>query len=175
MSEECPQCEREFKNSQALGVHRAKSHDVPWQDKQKLKKAYYEEGLSLSEMAERWGCNHNSVKQNMEKFGLDRRKAPQDPTRVPYHGFAEDTSDHVGAVYEEIQPHIDGSSYCVKVHRLVALAHGIIGTSEFLNGDVNVHHKNGHGLDNRPENLKAMRRGEHTSHHRPWEYNDWSG
>jgi len=143
--------------------------DAAYRDKETLEELYVEKGMSFTEVAEELGCAVATVQRWMDKHGIQSRKAPQDPTHPPYHGFRNPPDSSIGEEYEIVSTHIDGVNQSVPVHRLIAVGHGKLDPSEFWDSEIHIHHKSGHGLDNRPENLERLDRSEHTKLHSPWE------
>ena len=143
--------------------------DAPYRDKDILQRLYYEEGKSLQDMADQFGCSVFAIQRWMDKHGLERRMAPNYNDYPPYHGFRESPDGGIGQVYEIVSTRIDGDNYAVPVHRLIAVAHGILEPFEMWEQSIDIHHDSGHGLDNRPSNLQRMSKGEHIMEHKPWE------
>lgn len=143
--------------------------DSPWRDKETLEELYVEKGLSFNEVADELGCAAYTIQRWMDKNDIDSRQAPQDPTHPPYHGFKESPNGGIGQVYEVVSTDIAGEKHSAFVHRLIAVAHGILEPEDFASENIHIHHKSGHGLDNRPENLERLTESEHASEHMPWE------
>lgn len=165
MSDPCPECSREFDSKHSLGLHMRHQHDGrPWIPKDDLERLYFEKDKSQREVADHFDTSQIVVQKAMEKYGLDAEKSRNDPTRPPNHKF-DKIGENVGDKYEVIQCTIDYEPTMVYVHRLVAIAHGELSPSEMWGSELVVHHKSEHGLDNRPDNLEVMGRGEHQTHH----------
>jgi DNA-binding CsgD family transcriptional regulator len=129
-------------------------------DPETLRRLYWGEELSLSEMANRFGVSRTTVHNYMDKFGVPRRElseANRGNSRVEY---AYHTISANG--YERWEDYI--SDEMVKVHQLLAISEGRK-ASEVFSGDYAVHHKNGVPWDNRPKNLELMDMKDHSSHH----------
>lgn len=118
-----------------------------WHDPEWLREKYYDEGLTLEEIADESGLASDvTILRNMEKHGLERRETAEylrkeDAIRTAKH------DDH-----EQIRFCVNGTTYYYDVHRLVAIA--VFGL-DAVAGSV-VHHKNGIPWDNRPDNLELI-------------------
>lgn len=127
-----------------------------WKDADRLERLYWDEGLTLEEMATRFGCSESTVVNWMKRYGIERHKTPDQ--QPPNHRWTRDG-------YEQVRTKINQQEYTIGIHRLVAYAEGILSGTELLNGEKHVHHKNGVPWDNRPENLEAMTESNHHAHH----------
>jgi hypothetical protein len=136
----------------------------PWLPEDELRELYHQEGNSQREIADHFDCSLRALQRAMNKYGIKTDKARNDPTKPPAHGF-DKKSDVVGTEYEQVQTMIDGTAYRVSIHRLIAVAEGLLSPAEFFDPNKVVHHESGHGLDNRPENIEVMDRGDHQTHH----------
>jgi len=130
-----------------------------WRDEDVLEQLYVNEELSTSEIAEILGCSPPTVRNWMEKFGIERR------------GYSEST--HLAQRSEVVPFYLEHGSYpgWVGSHKGRSehlLSHRLLAVSEFgfdaLYGKV-VHHKNGCKIDNRPENLELITQAEHMDRH----------
>lgn len=165
MTDECPECGREFKNKRSLGMHMHHSHDGrPWIPEDELRELYIEDGLSQEQIAEHYDTSKGAVQRAMGKYGIEREKSRNDPTHPPSHKFMN-AGDPVGTEYEIVQCTMDREVYTILIHRLIGVAYGKLEPAEFWNGDIVIHHKSEHGLDNRPGNLERMDRGDHQTMH----------
>lgn len=165
MSVECPHCDREFDSNKALGMHCHHSHDGrPWMPEDKIREMYHKRGMSQRDIASEFGCSQRPVQKAMEWYGIESEKSCSDPTRPPNHKF-DRMKEPVGTEYEVIQTTIDYEPVKFYIHRLLAVAVGELEPHEFYDPDKVVHHKSEHGLDNRPENIKGMDRGDHQTMH----------
>ena len=127
----------------------------PWEveDEEALRELYHGENKSLKEVGDELDASAKAVQRAMERFDIPRRDPEHQ--RGPVHLRTDDYG------YMTWYPNCRGSSYAVRVHRLVAVAeYGL----EALEDKV-VHHKNTHKIDNRPENLELMTRAEHSKEH----------
>ena len=118
----------------------------------KLRELYWDEGLSLREIADRFGCHHTTVRQYMDRYEIPRRDGGGKPEAVSHaplcqhnDGYEMWVSDHDVAL----------------VHRLVAVAEHSV---EAVRG-LHVHHENGIQWDNRPENLVLVTPDQHGRRH----------
>jgi len=129
-----------------------------YSDPETLRELYYEEKLSLSDIADRLGCAPITIRRYMNEYGLPRRSMSR-ATEL-FHG-------KVGAPYvtkdgyEEWRLTHHQDEYRVRIHRLAAVAW--FGWSEVVQNDV--HHKNGIPFDNREVNLEPLDRSEHIRLH----------
>jgi len=167
----CDRCGGEFETAGGMARHKSWTHYNPWDDERVLRTLYYDELMSMQQIADELDCSSDTVERRMKEFDLDRRKAPDDPTRPPCHTF-NPYSEEVGAVYEKAYCRIDGELYQAQIHRLIAVGHGLLDPEEFFDNSVLIHHKTEHGLDNRPDNLERMDRGDHIRHHEIWKGSD---
>lgn len=127
-----------------------------WKEPDRLERLYWDEGLTLEEIGNKLGCSASTVSDWMKRLGVDREKIPEE--KPPYHRWNRDG-------YEEVKTKIEGVTYSIRIHRLVAVAMGELDPNDFRNPKINVHHKNGVRWDNRPDNLEVMSKSEHHSHH----------
>jgi len=74
-----PENIKPLKPSEHNAYHKAQmqdtwaNKDTPWRDKERLERMYYEQGNSLSEMADKLDCDDRTVRLWMDKYGLERR------------------------------------------------------------------------------------------------------
>jgi hypothetical protein len=170
MSEEhiCPECGNEFEAANALGAHKTFAHSEewhrPWKDKERMQELYHEKGMSQGEIAEKFDTDQGTVKDWMQRLEIETDKPRNDPERPPNHEFTK-RGECVGTEYEYVTSTVDYEKHAVAIHRLLAVATGDLPVSEFGNFDIVVHHRSGHGLDNRPNNIEVMKRGDHQTMH----------
>ena len=50
------------------------SAEEPYKDEETLRELYWDEGLSIGEVAERFGCARSTVHKYMEEYGIERRQ-----------------------------------------------------------------------------------------------------
>lgn len=118
-----------------------------------LKRLYWEEDLSIQDIANKAGICIGTVQYWMDKHDIERR-AP-DREKPPYFQHADDHG------HEMIRTLVDGKVKAVGVHPHVAVSE--FGTDAVAG--MHVHHKNGIPWDNRPENLQPMTNSDHITHH----------
>jgi predicted DNA-binding protein YlxM (UPF0122 family) len=145
----------------------SKSDDcIDHTDAETLRRLYWDEGLSMPEIAERSDVKyHSTILHWMEKHGIERREkvpASIEKRRVEYANLRLGKKGH-----PRWETKYDGGSDTLFVHRLIAVSEW--GYESVASNDV--HHKNGIPWDNRPENLKIVGHAEHTSIHSAGENN----
>lgn len=161
----CPVCGKEYDEEFPMKVHRGRAHSSPWDDEEKLRELYHDKELSQAEIAEVLDTSRSNIQNAMNRHGIEQRKSYGDPTRPAHHSFHMRESRPIGTCDERVSSWIDGRNQTVKVHRLIAVAHGKLDTKDLWSSDLKVHHKSGHGLDNRPENLEVVTQEEHRKEH----------
>ena len=130
------------------------SDDERLNDPAELERLYWEEGMSLRAIAEELGCEtHYKVNYRFKKFNI--------PTRTAYdqQNYASLRKDKDG--YPFWREYYDGEYNRVLVHRLLAVAE--YGFESVIGNDV--HHKNGHRFDNRPDNIELLDPSDHRRMH----------
>lgn len=127
-----------------------------WKDADRLRRLYWDEGLTLEEIGDKLGCDTTTVMNWMKRLGVERIKTPME--KPAYYD-----TDQYG--YERWKSKHNQRSYRVGVHQLVAIADGAEPYKVFSAGEYNVHHKNGVPWDNRPENVELLTKSEHGKHH----------
>jgi transcriptional regulator with XRE-family HTH domain len=125
-----------------------------YRDKGWLLKQYVEKKLTQSEMAEKAGCGQHTISRWLRKYDINTR----DKSDYITHPFV---GKHPKG-YIEARCQAGETDDRVYIHRLVAVAE--YGFDEVCGMDV--HHKNGFGRDNRPENIELRTPEEHMSEHR---------
>jgi len=161
----CSVCGNEFETENGRNIHRGKTHGNPWDDVEKVERLYHEEGLSQSEIAEKFGTSRSNIQNTMDRNGISKRKSYGDPSHPPHHSLHERKNRPIGTCDERVSTWIDGQNRVVKIHRLVAVACGKLDVTDMWNSDMKAHHKSGHGWDNRPENLEVLSQAEHRKEH----------
>lgn len=147
--------EKRWERGNEIGSER----DGPHSDPEWLREKYWDEKLTLEEIAEEAGVKSEvSILRAMESHGIERRdKSVAFTLSNPGAGFVH--ADAYG--YETIKHSVNNTTKNFKIHRLVAMAH--YGIEEVK--DCIVHHENGVPWDNRPENLELMTQSEHMKQH----------
>lgn len=158
MSEQykCDVCGEAFDNVKSKAAHMGHGHDEPWMDEGVLREEYVENGRSSYDLAEEWGCDSKTVRNWLDRHGIERRHAGN------YHRKAKVYYDTSKQGYGRWQLHAgEDRGSMVVVHRLAAVAwFGL----DAVSGN-QVHHKNGVKWDNREENLELMTASEHAKMH----------
>lgn len=139
-------------------------------DDNTIKSLYINEKLSAVQVARRLGCSVNTINGRLRKLGCGRERGdairlsftlkPRHPSN--YNGGR--VTKHSGYVYVWTPSHPRASGGYVLEHRLVWEQYH---KRQLPKGYV-VHHLNGIKNDNRPENLAAMKGGEHTNQTEPY-------
>lgn len=123
-----------------------------YQDSEILRELYHEKGMSTHELADELGVSQTTICRWMDKHEIPR-DIPV-PERPPH--YCEDAKGYM--VWRHKQ---NGIHHKVKVHRLLAVAE--FGYDAVVGNDV--HHKNHHKIDNRPDNIELINRSKHRSNH----------
>jgi len=126
--------------------------ETPWRSKKLLERLYVEEQRTTIEIANRLGCSNETISYWLRKHDISTRMS------LPHF--------HTNAYgYEYIRHTVNGELAQVPVHRLVAVATGVLDADKLKDSSVVVHHRNNISWDNRPKNLEAMDSREHSSIH----------
>jgi len=144
-------------------AHEKKGGDSPWRDKEILEDMYYNQRMSLSEIASELGCGDEDVRRWMEKYDLDRRSLSESHKVLTPVFYTSTDGYEISCSSNAMEENPDEA----RIHRLVAVAeHGF----DAVAGNI-VHHKNGIKWDNREQNLSVMSQSEHTALHQEQKYN----
>lgn len=130
----------------------------------RIRKSGKIDGPSVTAICDNWGWNDLKEEIGLEiyehdgKHAANAREAYQEQAKYSVPVRFHRTSDSVGGVYETART---AENEKVRVHRLQIVAYEGMGAVDGMH----VHHKSGHGLDNRPENLEVMTPAEHSRMH----------
>lgn len=128
-------------------------HEEQWRDEDLLEEMYVEKSMSLSEIADEFGCSRSLVGRYVRRHEIKRPET--------FTSFYTDASGYervIGSLKDEY----------VLIHRLVAVAeYGFDAVK-----DRHIHHGGGPEgsttpWDNRPENLEPLTPSEHARLHNP--------
>lgn len=124
-----------------------------YRDKEKIKRLYHDKGMSLDEVGNELGVSGETVRRWINRFDIDKK------TRELPHFFTRKNG------YEVIRERVDGETIEVRLHRLLAVAHGELPSDQLRGREKHVHHKNRVRWDNRIENLDVLDASEHMKIH----------
>ena len=126
--------------------------EYPWRDGETLRKLYWDDGMSMSDVADHLSCSRSTVKRWMKEHDIPRRDG-KDKWPPRYH-------THVSG-YERWRHQSLGDDCTVRVHRLLAVAeYGFDAVS-----DMDVHHENSIPWDNRHDNISLISHKQHGKLH----------
>ena len=131
--------------------------------KKELYDLYWNQGLTLDDIAEQVGCSQMLVKKKMAKLGIDRRSV-SDAAKLAFQngrkgdGRFQDSRDGYVYILKPEHHRADNRGY-IREHILVWEE---VNRKPLPKGWV-VHHLNGIKGDNRPENLLGMYHRDHNS------------
>lgn len=128
--------------------------DEPWKDEETLQTEYVENKKSTIDLANEWGCSPSTINDSLRKFGIDR-----------WGEVASINGTNTMRSYSFLHHREDGVNYYLRIHRLVAYSRGMLSSDELFSRDPPVHHKNGIGWINSPENLEVLTASEHIKRH----------
>lgn len=137
-------------------VHMATQADSPTPEK--LREKYWDEGKSLTEIAEEYDTWPTTVQRWMKKHGIDRRSSWAERGSVRCY-----PGPHTGGTRYTMIEHYEDGEYDTRLysHQLVAIAEGADPEKVFATDEFCTHHINGHEFDNRPSNLEVMSKRAH--------------
>ena len=130
-------------------------------DEDVLRELYWDKELSIQEIADKVDVSYTTIRRHMVENNIERRtRTEAQLARTEYNehpGVHEGSNGYMKIYHKDV----DGKAKQIRVHRLIAIAiYGIDAVK-----DMHVHHKSGHGLDNRHGNLALMKPEEHGRHH----------
>jgi len=134
-----------------LGVPSARAYER----ESVLRSLYLDEEMTEAQIADRLNCNQTTVSTYIQEYGIETR----DMGDYTHPSFYFSQSGYLTCRHRHGTDR--NGRVAFRVHRLVAVA-------EFgfdAVADREVHHKNGHRVDNRHENLEVMTASEHAEHH----------
>lgn len=120
-----------------------------------LRTLYVDKRMTQSEIGDLLDCDTTTVSSSMQEHDISTRDAgdyTQPSIYVSQSGYLTCRHRHGKAESERV---------AFRIHRLVAVAE--FGFDAVSGCDV--HHKNNHRVDNRPENLEVMDSSDHAKHH----------
>lgn len=119
--------------------------------KEKIQNLYVEEGMKMEGVADELDITQAAVSYHIQDMDIDTGHRDWSP--VPIF--------HTKSGYAYWQDGHGGEKNSVYIHRLLAVAeHGFDAVA-----DSEVHHKNGVGWDNRPDNIEPLTPKEHRQRH----------
>lgn len=126
----------------------------PWRDPETLRRLYWEQGMSLSEVGDELDVSPPTVSKYMKRHEIPRRsKNGDEPPSLCY--ISSGDRDYEGFAVRDP----DGSQVRVYHHRLLAVAeYGFDAVA-----DNHIHHINNIPWDNRPSNIEPLSPSSHQS------------
>lgn len=145
---ECTVCGETYNTLRGMRTHRGKMHK-DWLREQ-IKPRYIDQMMTPREIAEELDMARKTVDEWVREFDLSGKQ----PARFELEpGYAGALSDYPMWTYT-------GCGERVRVHRLQMVAKGA-DPHKVFSGEYSVDHINGCPLDNREENLRLMKNGDH--------------
>jgi hypothetical protein len=127
--------------------------DDPHHEVDILAYLYWIEDCTEGEIADRYGCSISCISRHMSECGVPT--GPDPTTHTASIGVYENGHWKCNVLFK-------GTTDSVYLHRLLAVAE--YGYEEVV--DKEVHHETGCSLDNRPDAITLMDKGEHLSLHK---------
>lgn len=130
-----------------------------YKNEETLREMYHGNGMTQAEMAEELDCPLQTMRYWFDKYDIETRPSGWYMRRKPAHHTFDETTG-----YEKWRTVVCGERETVMVHHLILVAKGEDPHKVFSDG-FDAHHKNKMRSDNRPDNLKIMKRCEHARMH----------
>lgn len=92
---ECEICGDDFASDHGVDVHKARTHDTPLNNEEKLRELYVDEELSGHEIAEKIDVAPTNVYQRLDSYGIERR------SRSEAQGGPDFTEEELRELYHE--------------------------------------------------------------------------
>lgn len=139
-----------------------------WRDPDLLEKLYWEDELSLSEIAGRLGCHKSTVERWADRYGMelrpanDQKRQPSIWTNERGYTYAESTTNghrglvaihELGAIHAGADPH-DVFSPETEIHHRMAMPGGFDAPKLDVPGDVTVMDSHDHQVGHREDALE---------------------
>lgn len=151
----CSVCSSEFASHRGMRIHEETAHTEPWHDEALLRTLYVDYGVSSEKMGRYWGCDPKTVRNNLERYDIERRT----PGHYQKKRYATYKPEDTGYCYW--RDYSSENTTPVAVHRLLAVAeYGFKAVC-----DMHVHHKNGVKWDNRGTNIELKSPRDHMIEH----------
>jgi len=151
----CQVCGEEFKNYRGVRIHEGNAHNKPWHDEALLRLLYVEYEVSSEKMAQYWDCDPKTVRNNLDRYGIERRT----PGHYQKKNHATYTPEESGYCYWRDYS-LDNTTP-VPVHRLLAVAEYGFNAVEGMH----VHHSDGVKWHNTAENIELKAPSKHAKDH----------
>lgn len=119
MSEhECPYCGETFDSAKSVGLHKRWNHDLPWEDKENLKRLYVDEQMSINEIADKWDCGSTTIEQWLDRHDIPTRDFGGRPDDAPYKDeeTLRELYSEKGLSMREIAEELDSPMTAVRYH-----------------------------------------------------------
>jgi len=135
-------------------------------DPEVLEMLYWQENLSMWEIAQRLSVSETTVYRRMEEFGIDRRGIKE---AVNNGNRLEQLADYAAYTVKDGYPVWRGNNTSdgfstTFVHQLLLIAEGA-DPHKVYSKEYECHHKNEIKWDNRPDNLVLWTREKHSRYH----------
>jgi len=151
----CEICGDVFDTKRGKSIHKSTAHSKPWHDEETLRLLYIEYQVSSEKMARYWGCDPKTVRNNLERYGVERRS----PGHYQKKTHATYKPGETGYCYW--RDYSAENTTPVLVHRLLAVAE--YGFEKVMGK--HVHHKDGVKWNNQHKNIELKTPQEHAKSH----------